>query len=68
MICWSGGPGVGDFAGVGVCVRARCFLGWVGVTLCVSCVCSRGIGLCRGVRVLLFVAGVGGIGFGWLRV
>ena len=46
VVRWSEGLGVGAVVAIGVCVRARCFLGGVGVPLCVSCVCPWGSGLC----------------------
>ena len=65
--CWSGGSGVGTLAASGACVRARCFLGGVGVPLSVSCACPLlvGGGLCCDVGGRLFPLGVG---LGWCPV
>ena len=65
VVRWSEGLGVGVVVAIGVCVRARCFLGGVGVPLCVSCVCPWGSGLCCGVGGRLFPLGVGRFEFGW---
>jgi len=71
VICWFGCSGVGALAASSGCVRARCFLGGVGVPLCVSCVRPRGSGLCCGVGGRLFPLGVVGsdlVGFGYLSL
>ena len=64
VVRWSGGRCVGAVAAIDVCVRARCFLGGVGVPLCVSCVCPWGSGLCCGIGGRLFPLGVGRFGLG----